>query len=431
MSALQTVQSNTALPSHADVVVVGGGIAGICAAFEMAQKGLRIVVCEKGVVAGEQSGMNWGWCRKMGRDPRELPLVQVSLDLWRKMRQRTGEETGFRECGIAYLCETDAQLAKRQNWFNQYVSLHGLSSRMISGQEAARLSPGATVDWKGGLLTSDDGRAEPTLAVPAIAKAAQRAGVEIFQHCAVRGFETKAGCISGVVTEQGAVECEAVLVAGGAWSRRFLGNMGIAFPQLSVVNSVMRTTPIETEITHSLAARKFAIRKRLDGGYTLAHSIYNTADITPDSFRLLTEFLPVLKDEWRDFRFRIGKRFFAEAELKRRWRLDETSPFEQVRQLKAEPNVSIQKEALTSVRATLPQFKEVSIAESWAGVIDVMPDAVPVIGPVDTVPGLFLSTGYSGHGFGLGPGAGQLAAELVNGDAPCVDPSPFQLGRFH
>ncbi|MEM1039060.1 MAG: FAD-binding oxidoreductase [Pseudomonadota bacterium] len=431
MSVLQTVQSNTALPSHADVVVVGGGIAGICAAFEMAQKGLRVVVCEKGVVAGEQSGLNWGWCRKMGRDPRELPLVQVSLDLWRKMRQRTGEETGFRECGIAYLCETEAQLAKRQNWFNQYVSLHGLSSRMISGQEAARLSPGATVDWKGGLLTSDDGRAEPTLAVPAIARAAQRAGVEIFQNCAVRGFETKAGRIGGVVTEQGAVECEAVLVAGGAWSRRFLGNMGIEFPQLSVVNSVMRTTPIETGITHSLAARKFAIRKRFDGGYTLAHSIYNTADITPDSFRLLTEFLPVLKDEWRDFRFRFGKRFFAEAELKRHWRLDETSPFEQVRQLTAMPNVAIQKEALTSVRATLPQFKEVSIAESWAGVIDVMPDAVPVIGPVDAVPGLFLSTGYSGHGFGLGPGAGQLAAELVNGDTPCVDPSPFRLGRFH
>ncbi|MEO1398070.1 MAG: FAD-dependent oxidoreductase, partial [Pseudomonadota bacterium] len=206
MPVPSSVLSNETLPNRVDVVVIGAGIAGICAALEMADRGLRVAVCEKGVVAGEQSGINWGWCRKMGRDPRELPLVQISMKLWSEMRQRIGADTGFRECGIAYLCETDAQLAKRQHWFDQYASLHGLSTRMISAEEAAKLAPGSSVSWKGGLLTSDDGRAEPTLAVPAIAKAAQKAGVLIFQHCAVRGYETKAGQISSVVTEKGRID---------------------------------------------------------------------------------------------------------------------------------------------------------------------------------------------------------------------------------
>lgn len=425
-----TVISNDTLPQRVDVAIVGAGIAGICTALELAERGHTVAVFEKGIVAGEQSSLNWGWCRKMGRDPRELPLVQVSMDLWRQMRQRVGEEVGFRECGIAYLCETEAQLEKRRAWYERYVDLHGLPTRMVSAREAQDLAPGSSIAWKGGLITQDDGRAEPTLAVPAMARAAQRLGVSLHQHCAVRGFETQGGRIASIVTEKGTVACQTLVVAGGAWSRRFLHNMGIGLPQLTVTNSVMRTAPFETSINHSLAARRVAIRKRLDGGYTVAHSIYNTADIIPDSFRLLPHFAPLLKDEWRDFTFRLGHRFLEESRLKRRWALDERSPFEVVRQLVGKPNPKVQREALASLTEIFPSFDGIKIAQEWAGIIDVMPDAVPVIGPVEGHPGLILSTGYSGHGFGLGPGAGRLTADLVTGDAPCVDPAPFSPARF-
>lgn len=424
------VKNSPELPDKVDCVIVGGGIAGVATALELVERGLSVAVLEKGVIAGEQSSRNWGWCRQMGRDPRELPLIKVSMQLWREMHQRTGESVGFTQCGIAYLCETEAQLAKRQKWHDLYVGENDLSSRMIGPDEAKAVDGGALVNWKGGLRTPDDGRAEPTLAVPAMARAAQAKGATIQQNCAVRGFETQAGAICGVVTEKGSIKCDYLVVAAGAWSRRFLLNMGIAFPQLSVINSVMRTGPLDSQVETSLAARDFAIRKRADGGYIVAHSRYNLAEIVPDSFRLLREFLPLVFDEWRDYRLSVSGRFLENARMPRKWALDEVSPFEKTRRLDPQPNNRILDEALKSLRQTLPAFKRAQIAERWAGVIDVTPDVVPVIGPVKSLPGLYLSSGFSGHGFGLGPGAGRLMAEILTGTDPCVDPSPFRFERF-
>ena len=77
-----------------------------------------------------------------------------------------------------------------------------------------------------------------------------------------------------------------------------------------------------------------------------------------------------------------------------------------------------------------PSFQGVPIAQRWAGMIDVTPDAVPVISGVDSHSGLYIATGFSGHGFGIGPAAGELAADLVTGGPPLVDPTPFQFSRF-
>ena len=430
MPAPTSVPNSQKLPKQVDAVIIGAGIAGITTAMELADRGLKIAVCEKGIVAGEQSSRNWGWVRQMGRDPRELPLMQVSLQLWRQMHQRTGEDVGFRECGIAYLCEDEGKLAKRQKWFDNYAHTFDLSSHMVSAAQAQELAPGSKAKWLGGLYTPDDGRAEPTLAVPAMARAAQKSGVTVTQNCAVRGLQKIGGKISGVVTELGEIRCDNVVLAGGAWSRRFCHNAGIELPQLTVVNSVMRTEATDLGFETSVAANDFAIRKRLDGGYTVAHATLSVADLLPDSFRLFGQFLPTLKEEWRDFRYRIGHRFLEEAQLKRKWSDDESSPFEQVRTLDPLPHSSIQSACLKSLHKTLPAFAQVSIAEQWGGVIDVTPDVVPVISEVEGLQGFFMATGFSGHGFGLGPGAGQLMAELVCGDEPCVDPTPFRLNRF-
>ena len=83
-----------------------------------------------------------------------------------------------------------------------------------------------------------------------------------------------------------------------------------------------------------------------------------------------------------------------------------------------------------AIAAAFPAFGAMRVAESWAGLMDVTPDAVPIISGIDALPGLVVATGFSGHGFGIGPGAGRLAADLVTGAAPAVDPTPFRFARF-
>jgi glycine/D-amino acid oxidase-like deaminating enzyme len=424
------VESDAALPSRVSVAVIGGGIVGCATALELAERGVDVALFEKAEIACEQSSRNWGWCRQMGRDPREIPLIVESMKLWRGMNARLESETGFRQCGIIYLLATQAEMEARSRWHAAHAKPHGLPIYPLAAKEAQALQPGATVNWTGALYSPEDGRAEPELASSAMASAARRKGARIFTRCAVRGLERSAGRVSSVVTEKGPVACEAVVLAAGAWSRIFLGNLAIGFPQLTVVNSVMRSKPLETGIDRTASGAKFAVRKRLDGGYTIAHRHLSIADIVPDSFSLFFRFLPALLMDWKGLKLRLGRRFIEAARLKRRWSLDESSPFELIRVLDPEPVDQILNEALASLKSCFPAFASIEIGERWAGCIDATPDAVPVISPVETLPGLYLASGFSGHGFGLGPGAGRLMADLVTGDAPIVDPTPFRYSRF-
>ena len=196
------VASDETLPARTGVVIIGGGIIGTCTAFFLARKGVPVVLCEKGHIAGEQSSRNWGWCRQMGRDPREIPLAIEALRLWGGMNEAVQGETGFRRCGIVYLCRTQDDLAKKAAWLEQ-AQPYQLDTRMLTRAEAAEKLPGLTGDWAGAMYTASDGRGEPQMAAPAIAEAARRLGANVFTQCAVRGIETKAGRVASVVTEKG------------------------------------------------------------------------------------------------------------------------------------------------------------------------------------------------------------------------------------
>ncbi|HEX2939689.1 MAG TPA: FAD-binding oxidoreductase, partial [Rhodopila sp.] len=281
------VSSDPMPPRGTRVVVIGGGIIGVCAALFLARKGVPVVLCEKGEIAAEQSSRNWGWCRKMGRDPRELPLAIEALRLWPEMNTLTGAETGFRRSGIVYLCRSAKELAHREAWLDQAGRTFGLDSRLLAQGEMARILPGLAGDWAGALFTASDGRAEPAHAAPAIAQAAQRSGATILTRCAVRGVETSGGRISGVVTEHGRIGCDSVVLAGGVWSRLFCRSVGLRLPQLPVLSSVMRTEPLSGGPEASASGFGFGLRKRLDGGYTVASWSGNVAPLVPDTFRFM------------------------------------------------------------------------------------------------------------------------------------------------
>jgi glycine/D-amino acid oxidase-like deaminating enzyme len=423
------VETDEALPPSADVVIVGGGIIGTSAALSLAEKGLSVVLCEKGHIAGEQSSRNWGWCRKMARDPREIPLVIESLRLWQGMNERVEAETGFRTCGIMYLGQTEADLERLGGWLD-HAREYQLDTRLIDGAEVSRLLPGAAKRWAGALYTASDGKAEPQKAAPAIAADARRHGAAVVTQCAVRGIETAAGRVSGVVTEKGHIACQSVVLAGGAWSRLFCGNLNVDLPQLKVLGSVMRTERLDGGPEISASGGLFGYRKRMDGGYTVATLGVRTIDLVPDSFRLLPQYLPAVKLHWQKLRFRVGNRFAEEWRTPRHWALDQSSPFEAVRVLDPAADPYVIERARASIAETFPAFRNVAVADSWGGMIDVMPDAIPVISAVDRLPGFFIATGFSGHGFGIGPGAGRLVADMVAGGPTIVDPTPFRLSRF-
>src|ERR1700684_4269069 len=175
------------LPATTCVVIIGGGIIGVCTAYFLARKGVPVVLCEKGEIAAEQSSRNWGGCRKMGRDARELPLAIEALRLWAEMNHMVGAETGFRRSGIVYLCRTKRELAKREAWLEKVGKPHQLDSPLLTREQMNRVLPGLAGPWLGALSTPGDGRAEPAHAAPAIAQGARRLGATILTRCAVRG----------------------------------------------------------------------------------------------------------------------------------------------------------------------------------------------------------------------------------------------------
>mgnify|MGYP001765230852 CR=1 FL=1 len=417
------------MPERADIVIIGGGIIGITTALYLAERGISVALCEKGEVGHEQSGRNWGWVRVMGRDPGEIPLALESQRLWEGMARTIGADVGFKRSGVVYVADTPAELAAHEEWL-ELARPYQLGTRVLSKTEIGGALPGSARAYAGAIFTPNDARAEPWRAVPAIARRVRELGGHVLTQCAVRGLETAGGRISGVITERGVIRCQSAVLAGGAWSRLFLGNMGIDFPQLRILGSVMRTAPLDGPPEHAVGASDFAFRKRADGGYTIARRGASEAHIVPDSFRLFFDFLPALFKQRAEIRLALGDRFVEEARTPRRWRMDEKTPFEETRILDPKPSRKLLDEAQRNVIAAFPAFAGMQVLDTWGGLIDATPDAVPVIGEVPRLPGFFIASGFSGHGFGIGPGAGRMIADLVSGGTPSVDMAPFRLSRF-
>ena len=248
--------------------------------------------------------------------------------------------------------------------------------------------------------------------------------------CAVRGVETMGGRVATVVTEKGSIACDSVVLAGGVWSRLFCGNLGLRLPQLKVMSSVMRTEPLQGGPETSASGTGFSLRRRMDGGYTVASWSANVHDIVPDSVRFGPSFYRAWRHQGGAVQLCLGRAFMRELFQPSHWKLDATSPFERTRVLDAPAHEPILRQARANLIAAFPVFHTMRIAESWGGVIDVTPDEIPVISGVDTLPGFYIATGFTGHGFGIAPGAGQLMAQIVTGETPVVNPAPFRYSRL-
>ncbi|QUX96489.1 D-amino-acid oxidase [Marinomonas sp. CT5] len=426
---LEKVETQDQLPDSASVVIIGGGIVGVTAALALAERNISVVLLEKGHIAGEQSSRNLGWIRKTNRHLHDVPLAQAADKLWAEMPDRVGCDVGYKQAGIMFLAKTEAQLTMHKDWLKSVESL-SLDSRIVTPEEVDELVPGGKGDWLGGIYTPSDGVAEPSIAATAIANAAMKKGAVIVQQCAVRTLSTEGGKISGVVTEKGEIRCEQVLLAGGAWSRRFLGNLGISFPTLPLICSVLRTKPMEGPTNIAVGGPDFSFRKHQDGGYIITQRGKLDAPITLDHLLVGHKYLDQLRTQRSFLNVSMGSYFFKDLGLSRRWNGKSRTPFEKVRTNDPQHNPDLNQQALNNLRQAWPIFEKAEIAEAWAGIIDVTPDSNPVIDHVTSIPGLTVATGFSGHGFGTGPAAGQLAADLIAKVEPIIDPSAYRFDRL-
>jgi len=426
---LESVNTQDELPSSSTVVIIGGGIVGVTAALTLAERNIPVVLLEKGHIAGEQSSRNLGWIRKTSRHANDVPLAQAADRLWADLPSRINRDVGYKQQGIMFLSSSEEEHAGYEAWLKSVEHL-SLGSRMLSTSEIEQHAPGGKGNWVGAIHTPSDGVAEPAIATSAMASAAVEKGAIIVQNCAVRTLSREGGKVTGVMTEKGEIKCEQVLLAGGIWSRRFLGNLGISLPILPLILSVLRTKPMEGPSDISIAGPDFSFRKHQDGGYIITQRGALDSPILLDHLLVGSRYLSQLGAFRKLLRIKVGKPFIDDIKLARRWKGHNKSPFEHIRTMDPAANPALNKEAMTNLCNAWPIFENAVIDEAWAGRMDITPDSTPVIDKIESIPGLSIASGFSGHGFGTGPAAGQLAADILTNETPIVDPSPYRFGRF-
>lgn len=413
---------------HADVVVIGAGIVGCSTAYYLAKRGAAVTVLEKGAIGGEQSSRNWGFVRQQGRDPAELPLAMAANRIWQGLADELDADIEWVQGGNLGLAADEARLQQFRDWL-PIAREHGLDTRLLTRAEVLERIPALTGPYLGGMFTPGDGHAQPNLVMAALARAAERHGATIVTDCAAEGFETTGGAVSGVVTRQGVYRAPVVVNAAGAHAGRLARLAGLSLPTLVVRATVAETTPCPPITDSGVWAPGVSFRQRRSGRVYIAGGAQSDYDLSLDSFRYLRLFLPNYLKNRRLFRVRPGRALVDDLRAALPWTAAHRHPFAASNR-EPQPNLGTAKRSLAGLRRMVPATADAKISRVWAGMIDATPDAVPVIGPVDRPQGLVIATGFSGHGFALGPIAGLLVSELILDGKPSLDLHPFRFSRF-
>src|SRR5919204_261188 len=282
----------------------------------------------------------------------------------------------------------------------------------------------------GGMHTPGDGHADPEKATDAFARAAIAHGASLRLDCAVQRVITKAGAVDGVLTEQGEIRAPTLVCAAGAWSSRLARTLGLDLPQRWVRGTVARTTPAPPVTACAVWGPGVAFRQRRDGAFTIAAGGALDHDVTLDSLRQLRFFLPNFWKNKALFRFHVGRPLLASIAAALPGSAARRQPLVWDRALEPMPNPLKVRRSLAELQRVLPALPPLGIASRWAGYIDAVPDLVPVLGEAAPLRGFVFATGFSGHGFAMGPIAGRLVSELIVDGKPSLDIGGFRFSRF-
>ncbi|MFV0462079.1 MAG: NAD(P)/FAD-dependent oxidoreductase [Nostocoides sp.] len=416
--------------SGADVVVVGAGIVGVCAAYELARSGVNVRLLDKGIVCDLQSSRNWGFVRRQGCDPLEVDLVQLAAQRWDQIGAELGPDLTLVRSGLVTVEEDEAGMDRHRAWLSQTGADDRFGTRLVGADEVRDLVPVLQGEWAGGLFTPTDGHADPAVAGRVIADAARRHGAVIEEGVTVTGITTAAGRVTGVSTSTGMVSASSVIVAAGAWTGSLLRPLGLSLPVRWIRATAARTTAAAPVTELAVHVPGVGFSQAHDGSVVFGSAAWSDYDIGIGTLGNLRLFLPNFARNRKMIRLHLNEVLLQDLRrrLARNPRPEER--FDWPRMDDPPPNrhkIALAHQRLTAV---VPGLAGSKIARAWAGTVDVTPDALPVVAPVEQYAGLVVAAGLSSHGFGIGPGVASVAVALATGDPAPVDIREFRLERF-
>ena len=369
----------------ADVVIIGAGISGAATAYELATAGLSVVLLDRWGPAAMASGWTLAGVRQSGRHPAELPLARQAVALWADLAERLDGTTHYRRRGNLRLARNAGEVPVIRDLVAEQTEA-GLDISFLEDiKHIHEVAPAIAPHVVAASFCTSDGHADPQATVMSFVRAAERAGATMrFEERAV-AIETAGGVVTGVRTETDVIPAGRVVLAAGIFGNELLEPLGLRVPLEVPMVTVLRSLPSETVLEQviGVANADCAGRQEADGRWRV------TSGLLPWHGGMAASPRPVVA-----------------------------------------PTAGSVGLTVDTFSAVVPAFAGAAIDAIWAGLIDLTPDALPVIDTPPQVEGLVMAMGFSGHGFCLGPITGKILAGLVQGHAPELDITPFRLARF-
>ncbi|WP_414447652.1 NAD(P)/FAD-dependent oxidoreductase [Burkholderia sp. 22PA0099] len=361
---------------HVQVAIVGGGLVGASAALALASQGASVALFERRYCGAQASGVNYGGVRTHGRPEAQLPLAMRARKIWDRLPALIGSDGEFVVSGHLRLARREADLDVLEAWAAMARS-HGAQSVVMSGPAFRRRYPWLGPAAIGGALCATDGQANPRLVSPAFAAAARRAGAQVFEQTELtdiafdgRRFTMRAG--------GQAFSADWLINSAGAWGNTVAGRFGEAVPLRSIYPNMWVTEPLPRFVEHNLG---------VVGGGIYARQVERGNCVIG------------------------GGRGQGDGEY-------------------ARPSSDTTRAVMRDACALLPALRDALLIRTWSGVEGETPDNHPVIGPSGTTPRLLHAFGFSGGGFLLAPGVGEVLADLVLRGATDTPIDAFSIARF-